>query len=289
SGKHSVKWGADIRLLQNFRLASDRRRAGHLVFSANTTSSTGSGNGTGGLSLATFLFGAVSSFDRFYANPENPAALSAGERQKRWFFYGQDTGGVSSRLTINYGVGWEIYFPQTVTGDGAGGFLIPNFTNPAQSVFNVPGAPGVDRNGSVKTSLTNFGPRLGVAYLATRKTVIRAGYGRSFDVGFAGSIFGISATQNPPVMVFQSLFNPRNPVFTLGQTPPPYTFTFPSIARPFSISDLNLAILNGLGISNASVASQLNQSSVYAIPGRVRLPTVDAWNFTIQHQLSSTT
>src|SRR5262249_40853072 len=26
---------------------------------------------------------------------------------------------------------------------------------------------------------------------------------------------------------------------------------------------------------------------VYAIPGRLRLPTVDAWNFTVQHELSS--
>jgi Carboxypeptidase regulatory-like domain/TonB dependent receptor len=288
SGKHSFKWGADIRLLQNFRLASDRRRAGHLVFSANTTSSTGPGTRTGGLSLATFLFGAVSSFDRFYANPENPAAFNAGERQKRWFFYGQDTWRVLPRLTINFGLRWEIYFPQTVTRDGAGGFLIPNFTHPAQSLFNVPGTAGVDRSGNVKTSLTNFGPRLGVAYLATQKTVIRAGYGRSFDVGFAGSVFGISATQNPPVMIFQSLFNQGSPVFTLGQNPPPYAFTFPSSAKPFDISDLNLAILENLGIGNASATNQLNQSNIYAIPGRVRLPTVDAWNFTIQRQLFST-
>jgi hypothetical protein len=284
SGNHTFKWGADIRYLQNFRLASDRRRAGHLVFNAKTTNSNGFGVGSGGLSLATFLFGAVSAFDRFYGNPDNPARLNAGERQQRSFFYGQDTWRVTPHLTVNYGLRWEIYFPQAVTANGAGGFLIPNFQDPARSMFSVPGTPGVGRNGNVKNSLTNFGPRLGIAYLVTPKTVIRAGYGRSFDVGFGGSIFGISATQNPPVMISQSAFNstkPNSPVFVLGQSPPP-TFNFPSFTAPFSIRDLNSAIAAG------SVDNQATQSSVYAVPATIKLPTVDAWNLTVQHQLSST-
>jgi hypothetical protein len=281
--KHAFKWGADIRYYQNFRLTSDRRRAGHLVFNRETTSDI---NSHGGLSLASFLFGAVSAFDRLYGNQDNPAALSAGERlagerQKRWFFYGQDTWRVTPHLTVNYGLRWEIYFPQTVTGSGAGGFLIPNFAKPASSIFNVPGAPGVDRSGNVKKSLTNFGPRLGIAYLISPKTVIRAGYGRGFDVGFAGSNFGISATQNPPVMIFQSISNLEQanaPVFSLGQTAP--HFAFPSFAKSFSILDLRNAIL--------ASDVPLNYPSVYAVPARIRLPTVDAWNFTVQRQLSST-
>jgi Carboxypeptidase regulatory-like domain/TonB dependent receptor-like, beta-barrel len=281
-GKHAFKWGADIRYYENFRLTSDHRRAGHLLFNAETT---GDINGQGGLSLASFLFGAVSAFDRLYVNPANRAALNAGERQKRWFFYGQDTWRVTPHLTINYGLRWEIYFPQTVTASGAGGILIPNFATPASSIFNVPDDRGVDRSGNVKNNLTNFGPRFGIAYLISPKTVIRAGYGRGFDVGIAGSNFGISATQNPPVMFFQSVSNnlapPRPaPVFFLGETAPAPTFaTIPSSS--FSIRDLTNTFLgNGYDV--------LNQTSVYAVPARIRLPTVDAWNFTVQRQLSST-
>jgi hypothetical protein len=283
-GQHAFKWGADIRYYQNFRLTSDRRRAGHLSFEAETTSDI---NGQGGLSLASFLLGAVSAFDRLYGNRDNPAALSAGERQKRWFFYGQDTWRVTPHLTVNYGLRWEIYFPQTVTTSG-GGILIPNFATPARSEFNVPGVVDrsgnvVDRSGDVKKSLTNFGPRFGIAYLIPAKTVIRAGYGRGFDVGFAGSNFGISATQNPPVMIFQSVSNldARTPVFSLGQTAP--TFAFPAL--PFSIGDLASAIL--APSDNHNVLS-LPSVSVYAVPARIRVPTVDAWNFTVQRQLSST-
>src|SRR5207244_12044214 len=48
------------------------------------------------------------------------------------------------------------------------------------------------------------------------KTVIRTGYGRSYDVGVFGVSFGHNVTQNLPVLANQSL-NPSNPwlsVFT---------------------------------------------------------------------------
>ena len=61
------------------------------------------------------------------------------------------------------------------------------------------GSSGVNQQGNVQNTYKNFGPRIGVAYLAGPKTVIRAGYGRSFDVGYGGSLFGIAATQNPPI------------------------------------------------------------------------------------------
>jgi len=180
-GNHALRWGADIRYLQNFRLASDTRRAGRLVFDSTTTNSTGGTDGRKGLGLATFLLGTVTSLDQFYSNPANPVAFNAEEREKRWFFYGQDTWRVTQRLTLNYGLRWEIYLPQSVTASGAGGFLIPDFRSPPKSVFKVPGVAGVGRSGNVKTSLANLGPRLGVAYLVRPTTVIRAGYGRSFD------------------------------------------------------------------------------------------------------------
>jgi hypothetical protein len=44
-----------------------------------------------------------------------------GGTWKRWFFYGQDSWRVTSKLTIIMGYA-EIYFPETVNAKGNGGF-----------------------------------------------------------------------------------------------------------------------------------------------------------------------
>jgi hypothetical protein len=179
--KHEFRWGADFRYLQNFRLSSDSRRAGHLQFASGTNKSQ-----TTGFSLSDFLLGLVSAFDRAY----NPVITNAGERQNRLFFYGEDTWRATSRLTLNYGLRWEIYLPQSVTGRGAGGWLeLGSGISPADDRFLVAGQAGSNMQGNVRTTLHNLGPRVGVAYQMNPSTVIRAGYGRAFDTGFGGSIF----------------------------------------------------------------------------------------------------
>jgi hypothetical protein len=261
SGKHMIKWGADLRYLQNYRLASDRPRTGFYSFAPPAT----------GLGLATFLLGDVTSFERYTSGP---SVTNAGEHQKRFGFYGQDTWRINSRLTLNYGLRWENYFPQTVTSTG--GFLIPNLSNhdPRTTYFSIP--PATNAAGGVTRNLTNFGPRLGIAYLVNSTTVVRAGYGRSFDAGYAGDIFGIAATQNPPVTADQNIqgggFNLANQV-----EPPPFVIP--------SDSPLSLAAL-----AKANKAQNGNPASgalLYALPPRIRIPTVDSWNLTFQHELTS--
>lgn len=285
-GKHSFRWGADFRYLQNFRLSSNRRPAGHLEF----------GNGAvTGFSLGDFLVGAVSFFDRSYNNPQNPQSLKAGERQKRVFLYGEDTWRVNSRLSVSYGLRWEIYLPQSVTGSSAGGWLqLGGNPTPALDQFLVAGTGATDLQGNVNTTLKNFGPRASLAYLVNPRTVIRAGYGRMFDPGYAGTIFGIAATQSPPVSVIstvQSGFtinsninpataNPNDVCVPHGLCTVP-SFTFPS--APFTIHDLYTQ--NVLPSSNPNLLQTSQQANLYALPRRLRLPTVDAWNLAVQEQL----
>ena len=85
----------------------------------------------------------------------------------------------------------------------------------------IAGVNGVPLNGNVQNSFTNLAPRLGIAYQVGSKTVVRMGYGRSFDVGTFGSIFGRSVTQNLPVLGIQNLNPPNNfeSVFNLSQGP----------------------------------------------------------------------
>ena len=51
------------------------------------------------------------------------------------------------------------------------------------------GVGDIDLAGNVENKI-NWAPRLGASYQINEKTVIRAGYGRSYDIGVFGSIFG---------------------------------------------------------------------------------------------------
>jgi hypothetical protein len=257
-GNHTIKFGADLRYAENLRIPSDANRTGQLTFDAAGTSN----NGAGGLALATFLLGDVSSFGRFVTNP---ALLpSPGERQKRTFFYGQDTWRATSKLTLNYGLRWEIYFPETVTKTAGGGFA-----SLASGGYRVADVGPFGSNGNIQNNYKNFAPRIGIAYEITPKTIVRMGYGRSYDIGVFGSIFGHTVTQNLPVLVNQSLNNGgKDAVYTLNQAAP--AFSFPAIP-PGGLIPFD------------------NQSNPKIRPERLRLPTLDAWNLTIQQEISKST
>ena len=81
-GSHTMKFGIDFRRAYNLRVPSDAHRSGELRFNGNRTR----GPAGGGLALATFLLGDVTSFSRFVSTNTN-----ARERQWRQFYYAQDT------------------------------------------------------------------------------------------------------------------------------------------------------------------------------------------------------
>jgi hypothetical protein len=260
-GNHTFKVGGDIRRLQNLRVPSDQHRAGQLTFTGDITL----GPTSGGLPVASYLLGETNSFSRYVSS-----SLHAGERQTRTFTYAQDTWRLSPRIAINYGLRWEIYNPQTVTSARNGGWLQLD-----TGEIKVAGVNGVPLNGDVRNTYTNLAPRLGIAYQVSPKTVVRAGYGRTFDVGTFGSIFGHSVTQNLPVLGVQSL-NPSNSwqsVFNLAVGPPALDPATVLDSQPTG-PDGNHLYPNGV--------------RAWVYPQKMRLPTVDAWNATIQHQLTRT-
>jgi hypothetical protein len=260
-GNHTFKFGADIRRAHNLRVPSDRHRSGELNFDAARTQGA-SGGGSG---LASFLMGDVSRFERYVSN-----SLDARESQNRLFFFAQDQWRVTNKLTINYGLRWENYRPQKVNAPGNGGFL--SLSTGEVSIAGQ-GDTGLDLN--VKTSNKLFAPRLGIAYQLNSKTVIRSGYGRGFNLGVFGSIFGHNVTQNLPVLGIQSVqpANAYDAVFTLGAGPAPLD--------PASILAAQKKGPNGKNILPNGVTA-------FAISNPIRFPTIDAWNFTVQRQLNST-
>lgn len=269
-GNHTFKFGPDIRRLQNLRVPSDQHRSGEIAFTPQLTEHEfiDPVNGPqfeGGLGVASFMLGEVSSFQRYVSN-----SLDAGERQWRTFYYGEDTWKATSKLTVNYGLRWEIYYPQTVTGKDKGGWLDIH-----TGEMLVAGENGVPLSGPVKNSFKNLAPRLGIAYQLTPKTVIRMGYGRSFDVGMFGSIFGHSVTQNLPVLGTQSdqPSNNWDHVFNLAVGPDPLD--------PATVLDSQPLGPNGNHLFPNGIRA-------WIYPDKMRLPTVDAWNATIQRQITPT-
>jgi hypothetical protein len=266
-GNHTIKFGADIRYAENLRVPSDANRTGELNFDQ-----FGTGNaGNGGLVLGTFLLGQVNEFQRFVSS-----SLSAAERQKRTFFYGQDTWRVTPKLTFLYGLRWEVYFPESVNAKGNGGFA-----NLSQGLIRVAGYGNVGLDGNIDNTYKAFAPRLGVAYQADAKTVVRIGYGRSFDIGVFGSNFGHVVTQNLPVLANQTIadsninvLNTNNvsSVFTLTQGAP--AFNFNNVISQISPSG-TLPLLGPDGTSSSRIRPTIQ-----------RLPTLDAWNATVQRQVT---
>lgn len=265
-GNHALKFGADVRYAQNLRVPSDSHRAGELTFDPSTTQ----GPNGGGLSLASYLLGQVNSFTRYVSN-----SVDAAERQHRLFSYVQDTWRITPNLTLNYGLRWEIYFPQYVNGKDKGAFQ-----SLSTGEVLIAGENGIGLNGNINTDYKHLAPRVGISYQLTPKTVIRSGYGRSYDVGVFGVSFGHNVTQNVPVLANQSL-NPANPwlsVFTLSSGPPSLDPTTILATRPKGPTG-NPILPNGISPNVLPVTKD----------NTMRLPTVDAWNFTLEHQFSSST
>ena len=278
-GNHQFKFGADLRHATNLRVPSDANRTGEMHFQ-HVTTGDGNANSTGGLDIATFLFSAVSHFNRYVGSPSEPSAI---ETQNRYFFYGQDTWRATHKLTVNYGLRWEFYTPEYVNGKGNGGFAVL-----PEGVIRVAGYGGISNNGSTKNNYGLFAPRLGIAYEVNPKTVVRMGYGRSFDIGVFGSLFGHTVTQNLPVLANQQLTSPTGDDKTVA-----YNFTVgpadPQTAFPAIPSN---GILPLYGVCTEAVAQTVGaickgSVSPHIRPDKLVAPTVDAWNFTVQRQVTN--
>lgn len=182
-GNHTMKFGWEGRLIRVN--VWEARSAGTFNFNAgftqgpnpNTASST-AGNGVASLLLGTGTTGNV-----LIRNWKNVASQSFYHG-----FYFQDDWRVTSKLTLNIGLRYEIDFPRSERYDRMNWFD-EAAASPLAGV--VPGYPdlrggvrfvGVDGNprSQFNEDLNNLSPRIGFAYQADSKTVIRGAYGHFF-------------------------------------------------------------------------------------------------------------
>lgn len=117
--------------------------------------------------IADFLFGARSSYqltDTFVAN----------YRQRMHFGYIQDDFQVNPDLTLNLGVRYEFATPQFEKDN-----RLSNFDPATNSVILATDGSLGDR-ATVDPDFNNFAPRIGFAWKAAKRTVLRGGYGMSY-------------------------------------------------------------------------------------------------------------
>jgi hypothetical protein len=191
-GSHQFAFGATLNQWRSAGYANVRS-PGTFTFSGAQT-----GNG-----LADFLLGDLSGTTSSYLQSA-PNTLIA----QQWYLgvYAQDTWKVTPRLTVNYGVRWEPWFPQQVTNNAVYNFDFAKFAAGQKSTvfknapagFTFPGDAGFDGQGGMNKRWSNFGPRVGVAWdpKGDGKLSIRASYGLAYD--FVNGQFFINTSNAPP-------------------------------------------------------------------------------------------
>lgn len=285
-GNHSVKFGVDLRYARNLRVPSDNDRTGVNNFGSGPTSD---GNNGTGLGFATFVLGDVTAFNRYAGTPSE---TNAKEFQPRDFFYVQDTWRATPKLTVNAGIRYEYYAPERVNAPGNGALL-----NYQTGYINVAGEGGIPTSMGVSAPKNPWNPRLGVAYQINQKTVIRGGYGRSFDLGVFGSTFGHVVTQNIPVLANQSIngtngyasyaFQLDNPAAKSANVTGLSNYT-PITPNAQGQIPITAAVPGAGNLSTGQPITAGESVSIKARPFTERLPTLDAWNLVVQRSITPT-
>jgi hypothetical protein len=175
--------------------------------------------------------------------------------------FAQDTWQARSRLTVTYGLRWDVDFkPTTMSGPGLPAAL--NFDDPPNVALAPSGTP------AFKTRYGNLAPRLGIVYELNQsdkwQRVIRGGVGVFFDLATqeVGNNFNYSYPFG--ASRFDCCFNATFPLDATTAAPPAVTpaslsdgtlFSFdPELRLPYTVQ-WNIAIEQALGREQSLTAS----------------------------------
>jgi len=262
-GKHNLKFGGGVRMLQ-FNVRRLTQASGEFDFNVTQTNSTGTASGTGGDSVASSLFGLVNTESLNYG-------AFHGVRYKDFYFFAQDSYKLTPRLTLNYGLRYDLDLPAT---EAFNRFSAVDPTLPNPGVGNILGAytyfgTGTGRNGRKRPQDTYkkaFGPRVGFAYSINDKTVFRGGYGIFYEPLKEGSF----ADQDG-----LGFFNRQDLTSTNGfQIDSGVTRIFPS-SGPFTPDAQN------------GSPGQPNGGLILVPRGSGRPADIQTWNLDIQRQITA--
>ncbi len=232
---HTYKLGAELRLTGN-PMYLNWPSNGYFAFSAiesglPATQGWNLQGGTVGFPWASFMLGMV---DTGAIGP--PTATRMGK--KAWGLFIQDTWKVTRKLTLDYGLRWDYQ-----------GYLREQYGRVPSISASVPNPAAGGKPGGVIFEATSgpfasvypyaIGPRLGVAYQITPKTVFRGGWGISYgqtapnnfwSMRFGSNVPFAAPSYGAPAMLLSDgvPIHPSWPNFDAGQFP-----AFPSTPTSF--------------------------------------------------------
>jgi outer membrane receptor protein involved in Fe transport len=223
-GRHSLKTGYEFQYVET-EVQDVNPLYGRDAYTGNFTRPAGvAANNV--YNLADFMLGLRSQYAL-------SSILIANLRQRYQFAYLQDDWRVNDRLTLNLGLRYEYATPHWEQDN-----LMTNYDPVAKKMIFAKDGSMYDR-ALIDPDRNNWGPRLGLAYSMTPKTVLRGGWGVSYihfhRIG-AANILSINGPQVVNAVVSQS--NPTLPTFRTTQQGYPEGFADPSQFNPLTANIL---------------------------------------------------
>ncbi len=190
-------------------------------------------------------------------------------------FFGEDSWQIGSRLTLNYGLRWDIDPPPS---DSAGHplYTATNLEDPANVALAPAGTP------LWQESKTNFGPRAGFSYLIHTdrgaETVLRGGGGIYYGLG---NEIGAQGTLGAPYTSTATTLDAIYPLTTAQAAPlplttaPPYSLVFafdPHLKDP-KVYMYNVSLQQNLGETRSVQISYVGNKGVNLLRSELLQPT----------------
>jgi trimeric autotransporter adhesin len=236
-GKHNIRLGGDFRRIYNDVQSSQNSR-GSFTFTGFAT----------GYDFADFLLGLPQ------LTSIQGGSTTYNFRQNSWDLFVQDDWRATGNLSFEFGLRYEYVSPFSEANNRLVNLDINSSITAVSPVF--PGAAGPFTGPFpitvVEPDRNNFAPRIGVAWKAMKKTVVRAGYGINYNTGQYGSIVQSLAFQ------------------------PPFAFTQTNVSSASQV----LTLENGFPQPTATVTNN------FAVDKNYKLGYVQIWNLNIQRELT---
>ena len=261
-GNHNLKLGAQMSIYTGV-VTVENFTAGSYDFRNRGTGLPGAGFEQTGDGFAGFLLGEPDSVLQATSTAHKATMFA-------WAFFAQDSWRATPKLTVNYGLRWDIPIPGHETYRRWGVFS-PTVSNP--DAGGIPGGithfgDGPGRNGRSRYAdigYKSFGPRLGLAYQLNDKTVARAYYGLMFSPAMAELSGGLSM----PNLGFGATVTKQSPDFGLT---PAIDWDDGIHILPTDLPDLNPGLFNGSAVA-------------YIAPGETEQGNAQRLGFALEREL----
>ena len=278
-GRHTMNFGLQVRRTYQDTVNCNFC-SGTFNFSQRTTSTPDSNDpnfGHYGSSFASFLLGQVDASERIFTS-------EVKMRNRAFAFYAQDDFKLNPRLTLNFGIRWDvlvpfteennniIYVDRTAPNPGAGGLL-----GAATKFGDCNGCAGINR---AAIHWKNWQPRLGFSYQVSPKTVVQGGFYMTFLNGGAyeyGTSFAAS--------FMSTLLDGSFLRSATGSSTPGYGSWDATMLPAPQATPFNPSIGNGGIIFDFPASQRNNPPYLPNAPSVGTAPYDQAWSIGVQREL----